>query len=82
MSGVTNMPLVLERTVAKKQSAKLISPEEASVRLGVSKRTIFRMLERGQLRGRKKTPLPNSPVEIYEDSIEEADKNRQIIPKE
>jgi excisionase family DNA binding protein len=46
-----------------------ISTAEAAALLGVSRTTVTRLVNSGQLKGYKKTPARNSPMRVYRDSV-------------
>ena len=54
--------------------------DEAAEILGVSKSTITRLIQRGDLVAYKLTPRKNSPLRIYRDSIDTLLKTRQVQP--
>ena len=65
-----------------------LSTVEAAALLGVSRNTVIRMVNAGELRGYKKTLARNSPMRVYRDSVEEfvtEKQGRQLpeaVPKE
>lgn len=46
-----------------------VSTTEAAALLGISRNTIIRMVNRGELQGYKKTLARNSPMRVYRESV-------------
>jgi excisionase family DNA binding protein len=57
---------------------KAVPATEAMKMLGVSRSTIRRLLQQGELRGYRLTPSKHSDYRIYVDSIEELKERRQL----
>lgn len=57
-----------------------VTADEAATLLEVSRATITRLLQKGELKGYKLTTAPNSPIRIYTDSIDELIQRRQYQP--
>lgn len=56
---------------------RVLSVAEVMRRLGVSRMTVLRAVERGDLRARRKTPSRGSTVQIYADSVAEFERRRE-----
>lgn len=54
---------------------------EVSERLGISKVTVTRLIQRGELEAYKLTPSKNSPLRIYEDTVEALVERQRQQPK-
>jgi excisionase family DNA binding protein len=55
----------------------IVTTEEAITLLGVSKATVIRMIQRGELQAYKLTLGQTSPYRIYKDSIDSVIERRQ-----
>ena len=59
-----------------------VTADEAATLLEVSRATITRLLQKGDLKGYKLTTAPNSPIRIYMASIDDLIQRRQYQPTE
>ena len=60
------------------EGAKYVPVAEAAIRLGISVRTVRRMIIRGALKAKRLTPIPRSSYRVLVSSIDEFEKKTEI----
>ncbi|MFW6116183.1 MAG: helix-turn-helix domain-containing protein [bacterium] len=63
--------------MARNNQEETISTKEAAEMLGVATSTVNRMINRGDLKAYKKTPVKYSPFRVYKSSVEKVKEERQ-----